>query len=379
MNLHLNKFHKLLLFILYSIFLYYIKDVLIKINNRFIPNVQFFDSYVFYDGKRIQRDFYPKVSVIIPCYQKGRYLPRAFKSCIEDQHLSQYHINIEIIGIDDASSDNTTQIFTDLKKKYETENVFNTTNDQNVFKNNVNIKLFRFEKNKGALYTRIFAVNQSRADYLMSLDADDEFIPGIIPRLLSLINSRTDIDVIQFRLLCMSDITEKQHILLKKNNSNLTFTYGLFFYGWLGFNVTEKVTLNDSITKLKYQFDRSSFNQIQTDLNSIPNAHFINKTEIRKMLLIDRFMWNIPSIIIKREIMAKGIVALDFDPNYKKTSEYEDRLILYASYYFCENYYFLDEVGYIYHSGIYTPRRKPRLRYVNFLLSKLFSSGKKIV
>lgn len=330
-----------------------------------------------YDSKMIARRYFPKLSIIIPCFEKGRFLPRAFKSCIEDQYLTKYKFNIEIICIDDASTDDTFKIFNDLKNKYETEDVFNNSDKDNIFKNNVNIKVFRFNKNKGTLYSRIFALNQTNADYIMSLDADDEIIPGHMQRLLTLIQSRNDVDIIQYRCLCLNEIDEKKKIESKINGS-VNFGYWLFSYGTYPFNVTHNLNLEDSIEVLKYKVGEKNLNQ-NNNLDQLSHSHLINASTLRKMILRSSIMWNLPGIIMKRKLMLKSVLALDFDPSYKKVCEYEDRLILYACFYFCEKLYFLDEVGYIYHSGIYTPKRKPRARYVNFLLNRLLVSGKKNV
>ena len=54
----------------------------------------------------------PLVSVISPCYNVESYLPR-FLECI----LSQTYKNIEIILVDDGSTDNTGYILDDIASK----------------------------------------------------------------------------------------------------------------------------------------------------------------------------------------------------------------------------------------------------------------------
>lgn len=51
-----------------------------------------------------------KVSIIIPCYNVAKYVTR----CIESI-LGQNYDNIEIIAVNDASSDNTSEVFSKMR------------------------------------------------------------------------------------------------------------------------------------------------------------------------------------------------------------------------------------------------------------------------
>ena len=54
-----------------------------------------------------------KVSVIIPCYNQSEYIEEAILSVV-----NQTYPNIEIICIDDCSSDNSAQIIKSLVEQY---------------------------------------------------------------------------------------------------------------------------------------------------------------------------------------------------------------------------------------------------------------------
>jgi glycosyltransferase involved in cell wall biosynthesis len=101
------------------------------------------------------------VSVIIPCYNYGPYLSQCVKSA-----LDQTYKNIEIIIINDGSTDNTESI----AKKYE--------------KNYKNIKYYSQENRGGIVKTRNRGIKLAKGDYLVQLDADDWIDPSYIKKTL---------------------------------------------------------------------------------------------------------------------------------------------------------------------------------------------------
>jgi len=92
----------------------------------------------------------PKVSLITPSYNKEKYIAETINSLI-----NQTFEDWELIIVDDNSTDNTTNIIEEFIQK------------------DARIKLFRNEINKGANYSRNFALNKSLGDYVIYLDADD--------------------------------------------------------------------------------------------------------------------------------------------------------------------------------------------------------------
>lgn len=85
------------------------------------------------------------VSVIIPCYNHARYLSKAIESA-----LKQSYSNLEIIVVDDGSTDNTKEI----AQKY-------------------NQVKYVFQINQGLSAARNTGIDQSNGKYLVFLDADD--------------------------------------------------------------------------------------------------------------------------------------------------------------------------------------------------------------
>lgn len=93
----------------------------------------------------------PKVSVIIPAYNRAHTLDRAIQSVI-----NQTYTNWELIIVDDASTDDTEN----LVKKYIDEK----------------IKYYKNPVNKQKSYSRNRGVKVSSGEYVAFLDSDDEWL-----------------------------------------------------------------------------------------------------------------------------------------------------------------------------------------------------------
>lgn len=103
----------------------------------------------------------PKVSVIIPTYNYGKYIEKAI-----DSVLDQTYRDFEIIVVDDGSTDDTKEII-------ET-------------KNNKKIRYF-YQTNRGASAARNKGIAEARGEYFVFLDADDSFCPENLEKKLSIL------------------------------------------------------------------------------------------------------------------------------------------------------------------------------------------------
>ena len=92
---------------------------------------------------------YPIIDIIIPNYNKGKFI----KECL-DSVLNQTYKYWRIYLIDDCSSDNSKEIL----KTYE---------------NIENINLFFLKDNSGPSYCRNFGIKNSNSEFISFLDADD--------------------------------------------------------------------------------------------------------------------------------------------------------------------------------------------------------------
>jgi glycosyltransferase involved in cell wall biosynthesis len=89
------------------------------------------------------------ISVVIPCFNDGNYLHEAIESV-----LAQSYKNVEVIVIDDGSTDNTRLVagrYTQVK--------------------------YIYQVNQGVSFARNTGISHSKGDYICFLDADDWLLP----------------------------------------------------------------------------------------------------------------------------------------------------------------------------------------------------------
>ena len=94
--------------------------------------------------------FFPRVSIILPVYQGEKTLRIAIKSI-----LKQTYNNIELIIVNDGSSDDTESIIFKMMKKYS------------------QIKYIKNPENRGVYFSRNIGIKNSTGDFITIQDADD--------------------------------------------------------------------------------------------------------------------------------------------------------------------------------------------------------------
>ena len=111
----------------------------------------------------------PLVSVIVPAYNVAGYIGQTI-----DSIFHQIYCNIEIIIVDDCSTDGTSEICEEVKN------------------NNKKIKYMRHNTNQGQTLTRNDGLKMASGDWLMFLDGDDVLEPHAIT---TMVNSVTDNEI----------------------------------------------------------------------------------------------------------------------------------------------------------------------------------------
>lgn len=113
----------------------------------------------------------PLLSVIIPCYKHGAYLPEAIQSIEE---YSAYPV--EIIIINDGSPDELTQ---NVVRKYQQQGYY--VIDQ---------------KNQGLAKSRNNGIQASSGKYILPLDADNKIISENLKQAIDILESQPNIDIV---------------------------------------------------------------------------------------------------------------------------------------------------------------------------------------
>ncbi len=96
----------------------------------------------------------PLVSVVIPVYNAEKYLAESVQSV-----LAQTYDGIEIVCVDDCSTDGSLALLEALAREH------------------VNLKVHALNTNQGLSHARNFAIEHARGEFILPLDADDLIAP----------------------------------------------------------------------------------------------------------------------------------------------------------------------------------------------------------
>ena len=134
-----------------------------------------------------------KVSVLVPVYNVKRFLPKCF-----DALVNQTYKNLEIIFVDDASTDGSREYL------------------ENNIKRLKNAKLLLHDCNKNLFLTRITAMKECTGDYIICLDSDDyvdyDYYEALVKKMID-----TDAD------MCIGDIELEYDNIQKNTKLNAKF------------------------------------------------------------------------------------------------------------------------------------------------------------
>jgi glycosyltransferase involved in cell wall biosynthesis len=154
------------------------KKMLLYITIKVLCSINFFIILVFLKKKSFKaKNKSPKVSIFMPIYNKELFLNRSLNSI-----LKQTIIDLEIITVNDCSTDNTLKVL-----KY-----FSSIDNR--------IKILNNDRNHGLLYSRAMGILNSTGEYLINLDPDDKLSnENDLERLYKIAKSRK-LDLIQYEI-----------------------------------------------------------------------------------------------------------------------------------------------------------------------------------
>jgi glycosyltransferase involved in cell wall biosynthesis len=135
----------------------------------------------------------PLVSIIIPCFNHGKFIEAAIASVKQ-----QPYQNVEIIVVDDGSTDS-----------YTVEVLNKISND---------VKVIR-QSNSGPSVARNNAIRQSNGEYILALDSDNKIRPQYISKAVEILKTKPEVGVVygDFQYYgSKSDIKEQPEFNIKQ-------------------------------------------------------------------------------------------------------------------------------------------------------------------
>lgn len=115
----------------------------------------------------------PSVTIVMPCYNYGHYLPDALASVLE-----QPGVDVDVMLIDDASPDGSAEVVREIA----------ATDDR--------IHAILHSSNHGHIATYNEGVLHAKGDYVVMLSADDRLTPGALARATALLEARPTVGLV---------------------------------------------------------------------------------------------------------------------------------------------------------------------------------------
>ena len=115
----------------------------------------------------------PKISVIMPAYNAGKYISTAIDSVLQQNAVGLTGEELlELLVVDDGSTDDTVNIVEKFCYR------------------DTRVHLFRNPRNQGVTWSRNYAVTRATGEYVAFLDSDDWWEAGKLERQLALIQAK---------------------------------------------------------------------------------------------------------------------------------------------------------------------------------------------
>lgn len=174
------------------------------VKTNIISNETYFklcEKKVVLDDTKYKRNLKPKISVIIPYYNKDKFSLFIPLRSIQNQSFK----DIEIIFVDDGSPDNKlNEIFEEMKK------------DNRII-------LLKHKENKGTLMSRADGVRFASGEYILNLDQDDLYINNLFFEIIYKKIKELNVDILQFSAISYEN-ENKAELIFNKMPSNRKIT-----------------------------------------------------------------------------------------------------------------------------------------------------------
>ena len=275
---------------------------LIKKNNNTIINelyncnklIKKINNYIILcrQGKLIKNISYTviqyKITAVVILFNSEKTIKTAIRS-IQNQNMT----DIEILIIDDYSTDNSISIIEGLAKE------------------DSRIKIIKNNKNRGSLYSRSIGALNANGKYIMALDSDDLFINENIFN------------------ICYKEAE----------------TYNLDIVEFAGFHVKRKILkINNKLPRKPFYLRFKQYNKIYKQPYLFNLIYKKNNTQIIR--LIDGYIWG---KCIKKLIYKKALDKLGEEIYTQYLNFGEDRIVNFVLFQVANSFKYINEYGIIYY------------------------------
>ena len=232
----------------------------------------------------------PKITVVIPVYNAHKYLKKTIRS-IQNQNMEE----IEILIVDDFSTDNTIEVVKELQEE------------------DCRIKLIKNKENRGTLYTRSIGALNAKGKYIMPIDNDDLFMPGIF-NISYEEAENNNIDIIEF-----SGCDKSIDSLFKKKECYICL--------FLRYKAHGVIIKQPELSTFIYQKKKGRKNKYQ---------------------IIDAYLWG---KCIKSSIYKKALEILGEDTYTENICYCEDRIVNFGLFRIANSFKFINRYGIVHNNN----------------------------
>lgn len=252
----------------------------------------------------------PLISIVIPCFNSEKYLWDTLESCI-----NQTYKKIEIIVVDDGSTDSSLNI----AQKY-------------AEKNN-NIKVISIENN-GQCFARNLGLKEAKGEYIQFLDSDDLIIPQYIEeQLIAIQTNQADLAICKPVGFNESNLDQKLN-QLKKESFNQEVHYTCYDY-FLNFIKSVPTSYNRILASRQKVLDVEGF---ETSLRAAEEGNLNLKLAIQfpflkavyhnQKLLLKRIEYDSLAIKARKEKkIPYALISIKKSAEYYINSSSQDQLL----------------------------------------------------
>ena len=198
-----------------------------------------------------------KLSIIIPVYQAEKTLARCLDSIL-DQHVP----DIEIILIDDGSTDTSPAICNEYAERYSYFKIIH-------------------KENEGASIARNTGIDMASGDYITFIDCDDFLSPHTYAPIMNIAKEHPEYDIIEYSIIeKLNEHTLKPFLIFENNTYNDMGEYWLNSKAYLHTFVWNKIYRQSVWEGIRFVSGKEPFEDYANIISLLPKCRNIHTTSV---------------------------------------------------------------------------------------------------